>query len=102
MNVGPVAAVVGAVILVAGVVLLLRRPGRVSPPALAYTLAIGVLAFLSANVPPNARILFTAFPAILVYARSATRRGWPWLIGATSLLLVVMSALTYGGRSLTP
>ncbi|HLY48557.1 MAG TPA: hypothetical protein VKR21_05120 [Solirubrobacteraceae bacterium] len=102
MNVGPVAAVVGAVILLAGVVLLLRRPGRVPAPALAYTLAIGVLSFLSVNVPPNARILFTAFPAVLVFARYSGRRSWPWLIGVTCVLLVVMSALTYGGRSLTP
>ncbi len=101
MNFGPVAAVFGGLILLTGVILLFRRP-RISAEALAYTLAIAVIAVLSVNVPPNARLLITAFPAVLVFAYYATRRTWPWLIGASTLLLVVMSALTYGGRSLTP
>jgi hypothetical protein len=102
INLGPAAAVFGAMILLGGLVMLFRRPIRVSAPALAYTLALTVLAVLSANVPPNARILITTFPAVLVYARHAGRRSWPWLIGISTFLLMVMSALTYGGRSLTP
>jgi hypothetical protein len=102
INLGPAAAVFGALILLTGLVLLFRSPRRISPVAMAYTLTIAVLSVLSANVPPNARILITAFPAVLVFAYRAGRRSWPWVIGVSIFLLVVMSTLTYGGRSLTP
>jgi hypothetical protein len=102
INLGPAAAVFGALILLGGLILLFRRQRRVSPVAMAYTLTLTVLAVLSSNVPPNARILITTFPAVLVYATYGRRRGFVWLIAGTTLLLVVMSALTYGGRSLTP
>jgi hypothetical protein len=102
LNLGPVAALAGALVLIAGVVLLFRRPRRISPAAMAFTLGIGFLAVVSENVPPNARLLITAFPAVLVFACCCERRRYVWLITATCLLLVVTSALTYGGRSLTP
>ncbi len=102
INVGPAAAVMGALVLFSGLALLFKHPRLVSPEALAFSLGIGVLAVLSENVPPNARILTTAFPVVVVFARGSERRRYAWLLGATTVLLVVMSALTYGGRSLTP
>ena len=88
--------------LLTGVVLLFKGPRRVSAEAMAYTLSVGVLAVVSENTSPNARLLITAFPAVLVFAYRCERRRYAWLIAATTILLVVMSALTYGGRSLTP
>ena len=66
------------------------------------TLTIGFLALVSENVPPNPRILITAFPVVLVFAHRCRQRGYVWLFGATIALLIVTSGLTYGGRTLTP
>jgi Mannosyltransferase (PIG-V) len=102
VNLGPVAALLGALVLLIGLVLLLKRPRTVSIEAIAWTLSIALLALVSENVGPNPRILITAFPAVLVFAYSCKRTGYIWLIGASTTLLVLTSALTYGGRSLTP
>jgi hypothetical protein len=98
----PIAGLLGAVVLVIGVVLLFKRPVRVSAEAMAFTLAVGLLAVVSESLAPNARILLTAFPVVLVFAYYCRNRSYQWLIGATTALLVVMSALTYGGHTLTP
>jgi Mannosyltransferase (PIG-V) len=102
LNVSPVAGLLGAVVLLIGVVLLFKRPARISAEAMAFTLSIGLLAVLSETLSPNARILITAFPAVLVFAYYCRHRRYHWLMGATGVLLVVMSVLTYGGHSLTP
>ena len=99
---GPVAGLLGAVVLLIGVALLFRKPRLVPLDAMTLTLCIGFLALVSENVPPNARILITAFPAILVFAHYCRGRAYAWLLGADIALLVLMSGLTYGGRTLTP
>jgi hypothetical protein len=99
---GPVAAVIGAVVLALGLTLLVRSPKKISAAAATWTVVIAALALVSENVPPNPRILITAFPAVLVFAYQCRRRQFTWLVGATCLLLVLTSALTYGGRTLTP
>jgi hypothetical protein len=99
---GPFAAVIGAVVLAVGLTLLFKSPRAVSLEAMAWTLIIALLAVVSENVAPNPRILITAFPAVLVFAYYCTHRRYTWLVSATSVLLVLTSALTYGGRSLTP
>jgi Mannosyltransferase (PIG-V) len=99
---GPVAALVGAVVLLTGLALLLRKPRLVSLEAMTLTLCIGFLAVVSENVPPNPRILITAFPAVLVFAHYARRRGYGWLLAGSTVLLVLTSGLTYGGHTLTP
>jgi hypothetical protein len=102
INLAPVAGLVGALVLLAGLALLLRRPRLVSLEGMTLTLCIALLAVVSENVPPNPRILITAFPAVLVFAHYCQRRGYAWLLGATIALLIVTSGLTYGGRTLTP
>jgi hypothetical protein len=97
-----IAGLLGAVVLVMGVVLLFKRPVRVSAEAMAFTLAIGLLAVVSESLASNARILITAFPAVLVFAYYCRNRSYQWLIGATTALFVVTSALTHGGHTLTP
>ena len=54
--------------LVSGLVLLLRRPRLVSLEAIAWAATIGAIAVLSEHVGPNARLLQTAFPAVVVFA----------------------------------
>jgi hypothetical protein len=98
----PISGLLGAVVLLVGVVLLFKRPARISAEAMAFTLTIGLLAVVSETLAPNARILITAFPVVLVFAYYCRRRSYLWLMGTTGVLLVVMSVLTYGGHSLTP
>jgi Gpi18-like mannosyltransferase len=102
LDVSPVAGLLGAVVLLIGVVLLFKRPARISAEAMAFTLSIGLLAVISETLSPNARILITAFPVVLVFAYYCKHRRYHWLMAGTCVLLVVMSVLTYGGRSLTP
>jgi hypothetical protein len=99
---GPVSGLLGAAVLLIGVLLLFKRPARISAEAMAFTLGISLIAFVSENLSPNPRILITAFPVVLVFAYHCRHRSYQWLMGATGLLLVVMSVLTYGGHSLTP
>jgi len=89
-------------VLLVGLALLLRQPRLVSLEAMTLTLSIAFLAVFSENVPPNPRILITAFPVVLVFAHRYQRRGYAWLFGATTALLILTSALTYGGHTLTP
>jgi hypothetical protein len=93
---------IGAVILIGGIVLLLRRPTRIPLPALIWTLGIAFLACTSEYVPPNPRLLITAWPAIIVYARYIKGRKFAWLIVAMTLLLIELSALTFVGVTLRP
>ena len=96
------AGLLGAVVLLIGLALLLRKPRLVSLEAMTLTLTIGFLALVSENVPPNPRILITAFPVVLVFAHRCRHRGYVWLLGSSATLLVLTSGLTYGGRVLTP
>jgi hypothetical protein len=99
---GPVAAVLGAIVLAVGLLLLARGPRKISAAAAVWTIVIAVLALVSENVPPNPRILITAFPAVLVFAYRIRQRQFTWLVSVTCFLLGLTSALTYGGRTLTP
>jgi hypothetical protein len=102
LDLSPAAAVVGAVVLVSGLLLLLRRPRLVSSEAIAWAALVGAIAVLSEHVGPNARVLVTAFPVVIVFAYRLRGRGYGWLLGFNAALLVAMSALTFTGHSLTP
>jgi hypothetical protein len=94
--------VIGAVVLIAGIVMLCQRSDRVPLPALVWTLGIAFLALTSEYVPPNPRLLITAFPAIIVYVRYLNDRWFKWVMIAMGLLLIELSALTYVGVTLRP
>jgi hypothetical protein len=102
LDLSPLAAMLGAFVLVYGLVLLLRAPRLVSLEAIVWTVAIGGLAVLSEHVGPNARMLITAFPVVLVYGHRFRGRAYVALLGVSGTLLVAMSALTFTGHSLTP
>jgi hypothetical protein len=97
-----VIGLIGAVVLVGGLTLLLRKPRQVSPEALTWTLAISFLAVTSEYVPPNPRLLITAFPVICVFAHRLRGRGYVALIATNAVLLVGLSAITYVGVTLRP
>jgi Gpi18-like mannosyltransferase len=102
INLNYIAGLLGAVFLGVALVLLVKTRPRVSAPALVWTLGIGFLAVTSENVPPNPRMLITAFPAVLVIAYRFKGKAFNRLIVGSVALLIVMSALTYVGTSLRP
>jgi hypothetical protein len=102
INLNYVSGLFGTVFLVVAVVLLVKLRPRVSAPALVWTLGIGFLALTSENVPPNPRILITAFPAVLVVAYRLRGRAFTRLIAGSVVLLIAMSAVSYVGTALRP
>ncbi|HTX46354.1 MAG TPA: hypothetical protein VMD48_08755 [Solirubrobacteraceae bacterium] len=93
---------VGVVVLVIGLVLLCRRRGWISFEALAYTLGVSYLMVTSEYVPPNPRLLITAFPVVIVFARYIKGRRFKWLVAVMTLLLIELSALTFVGVTVRP
>lgn len=95
---------IGAVVLAAGLVLLARLPrgSRISVEATVWTLAIAFLCMTSEYVPPNPRLLITAFPAILVFAARFRGRAAAALLLGNGALLVGLSYLTFVGITLRP
>jgi Mannosyltransferase (PIG-V) len=102
INLNLVLGLIGAVILVVLLVLLWFCRREVSPPAIAWTLAISFLAFTSSEVPPNPRMLITAFPALLTIARYARGRWFRVIAWINGGLLVGLSLLTFYGLTLRP
>jgi hypothetical protein len=102
VNLNYVAGVLGAGFLFWALWLLFKTRPRMSAPAIVWTLGISILVLTSENVPPNPRMLMTAFPALLVVAYRLKGRAFSWLMGVSVTLLVVMSAVSYVGTALRP
>jgi hypothetical protein len=83
-------------------VLLARSWRSVSVEALVWTAGISFLAVTSEYVPPNPRLLLTAFPAILVLARYVKGKGFWLLAAANGALLLGLSWWTFVGVGLRP
>ncbi len=81
---------------------MLRIRRTISLEAWIWTLGIGFLAVTSELVPPNPRLLITAFPAVIVPAYYLRRRGFAALLALNALLLVGMSWLTFVSVTLRP
>jgi hypothetical protein len=92
----------GAVLLAVLLVLMLRIRGTISVEAWLWTLGIGFIAVTSEWVPPNPRLLITAFPAVIVLAYYVRHRAFAWLVAVDGALLAGMSLLTYVGVTLRP
>lgn len=94
--------IAGAILLIVGLWLLLASERRISLPAAVWTLGIALIAVTSEYVPPNPRLLITAFPAVLVFAYRLRGASWKWFLAANSVALVGLSALTFVGVTLRP
>ena len=92
----------GAVVLVVLLLLMLRIRATISLEAWIWTLGIGFLALTSEYVPPNPRLLITAFPAVIVLAYHCRGRAFAWLALINGALLVSLSWLTYVSVTLRP
>jgi MFS family permease len=99
INLNLVVGLAGALFLLMGAVALFRHGRTVSVEALVWTAAIGLLTVTSEFVPPNPRLLITAFPAVVVFARAVRGR---WLLPLNGALLIALSYLTYYGHTLRP
>jgi hypothetical protein len=102
VNLNLVIGLLGVIVLVAGLVQLLQRPRQVSFEARVWAFGIAVLTVTSEFVPPNPRVLITGFPLLLVIAQRLSRRGFNMLLATSTLLLVILSAITYVGIALRP
>jgi hypothetical protein len=102
INLNLVVGLIGAVLLVWTLTLLVRERHRVSIEAIAWTAGISFLALTSEYVPPNPRLLITAFPAIMVVARYVHGRAWTLILWGNGVLLIVLSVCTFWGTTLRP
>jgi hypothetical protein len=67
-----------------------------------YVAAMTFLITTSAQVPPNPRMLITAFPVVLIFASRLTGRGWTRMVRLTAGSFVLLSTLTFVGAILRP
>jgi Gpi18-like mannosyltransferase len=102
INLNLVVGLIGVFLLLGMLVLLYREHRRVSTEAIVWTLGISFLALTSEFVPPNPRMLITAFPAIMVVGRYARGRTYTWLLWGNGVLLIGLSMLTFVGTTLRP
>lgn len=102
INLNLVMGLVGAVLLTIMLVLVWFRRRELSIEALLWTAAISFLAFTSSEVPPNPRMLITAFPALMTVARYASGRWFRVIAWTNGVLLVALSLLTFYGLTLRP
>ncbi|MGI9184169.1 MAG: mannosyltransferase family protein [Solirubrobacteraceae bacterium] len=102
INLNLVVGLLGAVLLGAMLIMVGLQRRRISVEAMIWTAGISFLALTSEYVPPNPRLLITAFPALMAAARYARGRWWTALVWTNALLLVGLSMLTFVGLTLRP
>ena len=102
VNLNYVVGLVGAVLLIIMLVLLFKQRRRVPVEAILWTLGISFLMLTSWNIPPNPRLLITAFPLLMVVAYYVRGRWFKVLLWINGGLLAGLSALTFVGLTLRP
>jgi hypothetical protein len=102
VNLNLLVGLIGAVLMLAMIVLMFIQRRRVPIAAIVWSLGIAFLTLTSANIPPNPRLLITAFPLLMVAAYYI--RGWSFkiVLGINGVLLIGLSALTFVGLTLRP
>jgi hypothetical protein len=93
---------IGAVVLVVLLVLMARIRRTIWLEAWIWTLGVSFIAVTSEWVPPNPRLLITAFPVVMVPAYYLRRWGFRSLLLVNGALLVGMSWLTFVSVTLRP
>ncbi|MGA9856949.1 MAG: mannosyltransferase family protein [Solirubrobacteraceae bacterium] len=102
INFNLVIGLIGAFVLVAELVLVWRSRREISIEAIVWTAGISFLALTSEKVPPNPRMLITAFPALLVVARYVSGPWFRVIVWLNGILFVCLSLLTFYGTTLRP
>lgn len=88
------AGLAGTAFLAVAFVLLARSRGRIPGTALLWAAGIGFLGLISEHTPPNARLLITAFPLVIVWAVYLRRRSFPAYAVVSACVLVGTAAVT--------
>ncbi len=102
INLNLVIGLIGGFLLLGMLVLMVRDRRTLPLEAVLWTLGIAFLALTSEYVPPNPRMLTTAFPAIMVAGHYVRGRWFRRLLWTTVVLLVVLSTVTFYGVTLRP
>ncbi len=102
INVNVPVALVGSVFLAFGLFWLWKDRASLPIEVIVFTAAMSFLMVTSLHVPPNPRLLITAFPVVAVYAKRFVGRGWRWNLWLNWICLIGLSAITYMGRLLRP
>ena len=102
VNLNLVVGTLGAVLMIYELWLLWRSRRELSMPAIVWTLGITYFAFTSQYVPPNPRLVVTAFPMLVLLARWIRPRRFPVLVCVNVILFVGLSLLTFYAHVLRP
>jgi hypothetical protein len=102
INLNLVVGLIGAFLLLGMLVLMFIARRQIPAPAIAWTLGVSFLALTSEYVPPNPRMLITAFPALMAVGHYARGRWFRALVWSNGILLVALSLLTFVGFALRP
>jgi hypothetical protein len=102
VNLNAVLGLAGAAWLIVGLRWLWRD--RLTLPVEVWVFIAGMtfLITTSSRVPPNPRMLITAFPVVLIFAKWLTGRAWTRMLWWTGVSFVGLSALTFVGAVLRP
>lgn len=102
LNLNYISGLLGVAFLFFALYLLYKTRPRISTPAIVWTLGVAFLAVTSENVPPNPRLLITAFPAVLVLAYRFRGAAFRRLMRISVFFLVVMTAASFVSTALRP
>jgi hypothetical protein len=102
INLNLVVGLIGSVVLVLMLVCVWAARREMSIEAVVWTAGISILALTSEYVPPNPRMLITAFPALMAVARYSHGRWFRVIVWGNGILLVVLSLFTFYGTTLRP
>jgi hypothetical protein len=92
----------GLVFLIVGLRWLWRDRRTVPLEAMVFTIFMSFLMVTSLHVPPTPRLLITAFPVVLIFAKRLQGRAWTRMIWITGALFFLLSAFTYVGSFIRP
>lgn len=102
VNLNYVSGLAGTVFLLFGLLYLWRERRQLPLEVLVFVAGMTFLMLTSWNVPPNPRMLITAFPVVLVFAKWVRGASWTRLVWVSGAFLLIMSSLNYVGAVLRP
>jgi hypothetical protein len=102
VNLNLIVGLVGAVLLLVALWLMFKQRRAMPLEAILWTLGITYFTFTSWNIPPNPRLLITAFPALMVWAYYLRGKWFVRVLWINGVLLAGMSAITFVGVGLRP
>jgi hypothetical protein len=102
VNLNLVVGFLGALLMLWELVLLWKFRRELTLPAIVWTLGVTFFAATSEYVPPNPRMVITAFPMLMLLARRIRGKWFPVVISLNFVLFVVLSLLTFYEHVLRP